>query len=69
VTGAGWAAMIYPNQGCTFTPPDAHGPGAAGFSAVPMEWATPFDLPTSIWIDLALQSSKSETPAVPVRRG
>ncbi len=68
VTAAGWAAMIYPNEGCTFTPPDTHGPGAAGFGGIMLDWIAPFDLPTSIWIELALRDDAA-TPPVPVRRG
>ncbi|MET0662556.1 MAG: hypothetical protein ABWZ42_05435 [Ilumatobacteraceae bacterium] len=68
VTAAGWAAMIYPNEGCTFAPPDTHGPGAAGFGAVTLDWMAPVDLPTSIWVALAVRDELG-SPPVPVRRG
>ena len=55
VTAAGWAAMIYPNEGCTFAPPDPHGPGAAGFAGVTLDWIAPVDLPTTIWVQLAVR--------------
>jgi hypothetical protein len=57
VTASGWAAMIYPGKGCSYTPPKARGPGAGGTSDVPDSWDVPIDLPTSVWIDLALQDS------------
>ena len=68
VTAAGWAAMIYPNEGCTFAPPDTHGPGAAGFGGVTLDWMAPVDLPTSIWVALAVRDELG-APPVPVRRG
>ncbi len=68
VTAAGWAAMIYPNEGCTFAPPDAHGPGAAGFGGIMLDWLVPVDLPTSIWVELAIRDELA-APSVPVRRG
>jgi hypothetical protein len=67
VTASGWASMIYPNEGCTFAPADPHGPGAAGFGAVGLAWIAPIDLPTSIWVDLALRDG--DAPTVPVWRG
>ena len=62
VTAAGWAAMIYPNEGCTFAPPDAHGPGAAGFGGVTLDWLAPVDLPTSIWVELAIRDEPTAPP-------
>ena len=56
VTASGWAAMIYPNEFCKFTPHDARGPGAGGLPDVPWSWLLPIDLPTSVWIELALQA-------------
>ena len=61
--------MIYPNEGCPFAPPDPHGPGAAGFAGVSLEWIAPIDLPT---YDLGRSSpcaTNSAPPPVPVRRG
>ena len=55
VTASGWAAMIYPNEGCGWAPPEKRGPGAAGPDTVPATWLTPIDLPTSIWVDLAVR--------------
>jgi len=54
VTASGWAAMIYPNEGCGWAPPEKRGPGAGGPDTVPATWLTPIDLSTSIWVDLAL---------------
>jgi hypothetical protein len=68
VTATGWAAMIYPNEGCRFAPPDAHGPGAAGFAGIPLDWVAPVDLPTSIWVALAVRDELS-APMVPFQRG
>ena len=65
VTAAGWAAMIFPNEGCTFAPPDAHGPGAAGIGGVALDWIAPIDLPTSIWVQLAIRDEP--TGGEPVR--
>ncbi len=67
VTASGWASMIYPNEGCTFAPAAAHGPGGAGFGAVTLAWIAPIDLPTSIWVDLALRDDDTQT--IPVFRG
>jgi hypothetical protein len=67
VTAAGWAAMIFPNEGCTFAPPDPHGPGAAGFASVSLDWITPIDLPTSIWVQLAVRDEPAHSaPLLPV---
>jgi len=66
VTASGWAAMIYPNEGCGWAPPEKRGPGAGGPDTVPVTWLTPIDLPTSIWVDLAV---RDVTPlAVPMMR-
>jgi hypothetical protein len=54
VTASGWAAMINPSEGCTYAPALPHGPGAAGSKDIPAAWVTPIDVPTPVWIDLAL---------------
>ena len=65
VTASGWAAMIYPSESCGYTPPDARGPGAGGVEDVPASWFWPMDLPTSIWIDLAIHGDDlSEIPVL-----
>jgi len=66
VTASGWAAMIYPGEGCSYTPPNARGPGAGGTSEVPPSWDSPIDLPTSVWIDLAFQGT--DLTRVPILR-
>jgi len=53
VTAAGWAAMIYPSEGCGWAPELPYGPGAGGSPEVPKSWSTPLDLATPIWIELA----------------
>lgn len=53
VTAAGWAALIYPSEDCTWAPVEARGPGAWGAADVPASWFEPVDVPTSIWIALA----------------
>lgn len=55
VTASGWAAMVNPNAGCGFTPAAAHGPGAEGTNVGHAHWFTPIDLPTEVWVRLALQ--------------
>ena len=59
VIASGWAAMIYPSERCGWAPPEKHGPGAAGPATIPVSWMTPIDLPTSIWIDLAVRDDTS----------
>lgn len=66
VTAAGWAAMIFPNDGCGYAPPQAHGPGAAGGNEVPLSWLEPIELPTTWWIELALAAE--ELPPLPLQR-
>ena len=66
VIASGWAAMIYPSENCGWAPPDKRGPGSGGPTTMPAAWNTPIDLPTSIWIDLAVRDDTSL--AVPVMR-
>ncbi len=68
VTSTGWAAMINPHDGCTYAPAEAHGPGAAGSNEVPLTWLVPIDLPTSIWVRLAVEEQGRPLPGL-VRRG
>ena len=76
VTATGWAAMIYPNEGCGWAPELPYGPGAGGSPQVPASWAAPLDLATPIWIELAAATRRrspvgSVAPAVtrqPTRR-
>jgi hypothetical protein len=66
VNASGWAAMIYPNEGCGWAPPEKRGPGAGGPTTAPVSWLAPIDLPTSIWIDLAVRDDTAL--AVPMMR-
>jgi len=66
IIASGWAAMIYPSENCGWAPPDKRGPGAGGPTSVPVSWTTPIDLPTSIWVDLAVREDMSLT--VPMMR-
>ena len=59
VIASGWAAMIYPSESCGWAPPDKRGPGSGGPTTMPAAWNTPLDLPTSIWIDLAVRDDTS----------
>ena len=54
VIASGWAAMIYPSESCGWAPAEKRGPGAGGPVSMPDGWLTPIDLPTSIWVDLAV---------------
>jgi hypothetical protein len=66
VIASGWAAMIYPSESCGWAPPEKRGPGAAGPTTVPVSWMTPIDLPTAIWVELAVRDDSSL--AVPMMR-
>lgn len=55
VTASGWAAMINPNAGCGDAPSKAFGPGAAGSDQGLWHWLSPVELPTVIWVRLAMQ--------------
>ncbi len=57
VVASGWAAMVGPDDNCADPPTEPYGAGAAGTDEPPAHWATPIDLPTGIWVDLALQQS------------
>ena len=71
VNASGWAAMIFPNEGCAFAPPDPHGPGAAGYAGLSPEWLAPIDLPTTYWVQLAVREEPALEPVrpLPVWRG
>jgi hypothetical protein len=62
VTAAGWAAMINPSEFCTWTPDTAFGPGASGSNDVPGRWWFGRDLPTNIWLGLALNTDTLTAP-------
>ncbi len=66
VIASGWAAMIYPSETCGWAPPEKRGPGAGGPTSVPVSWMSPIELPTSIWVDLAVRDDTSL--AVPILR-
>lgn len=67
VNASGWAAMIYPSEGCGSAPDGVLGPGADGATDVPASWLTPIDLSTSIWVGLAIHGN-AEAPQLPLRR-
>lgn len=67
VNASGWAAMVYPSESCSYTPADKRGPGAGGATDVPLSWLLPIDLPTSMWIDLAVGDDVDDV-AVPFLR-
>jgi hypothetical protein len=62
VHATGWAAMIYPSEGCDYAPKDTRGPGAGGAPDVPADWYEPIDLPTSMWIDLVTADDDLDPP-------
>jgi hypothetical protein len=59
VIASGWAAMVYPSEQCGWAPPDKRGPDSGGTTTIPVSWMTPIELPTSIWIQLALRDDIS----------
>ena len=66
VHATGWAALVGPGTQCSWAPAEAFGPGAAGSTDVPAHWKDGLDLPTSVWIELAL--ADDETRAAPLLR-
>lgn len=61
VQASGWAALVSPGTPCNWVPADHYGPGAAGANNVPDHWAAGLDLPTGIWLQLALSGEQSLT--------
>ena len=61
VSATGWAAMINPSENCDFVPATAHGVAGAGSSAALSHWAEPIELPSEIWVTVALQAD-AESP-------
>ncbi len=55
VLASGWAAMINPVELCDWVPGEHHGPGGAGAVDWLEHWIEPYDLPTELWVDLALR--------------
>ena len=55
VTASGWGALVNPSEGCQYAPPTAFGPNAGGAAGGLFHWLTPLELPTDVWIALALQ--------------
>ncbi len=55
VHASGWAALVNPSENCGYAPDTAFGPGAGGSDRGLVHWLTPIDLPTDVWIALALQ--------------
>jgi len=65
VNATGWAAMIYPSEACGWAPPDSRGPGAGGPDEVPSSWLTRIELPTPLWVDVAVRDTLSHaTPMI-----
>ena len=58
VTASGWAALINPQDSCEAVPAEAHGPGAAGPLGTPSSWASPIQLPTAMWVTLAMTADE-----------
>ncbi len=54
VHASGWAAMVSPGPACGWVPTDHYGPGAAGSKEIPGHWWFGLDLPTDVWLQLAL---------------
>ena len=48
--------MINPSEGCAFTPSTAYGPGGDGSDQGLYHWLEPIDLPTEVWVSLALRA-------------
>jgi hypothetical protein len=59
VLASGWGALVNPSENCGYAPPNAFGPGAGGSDRGLAHWLTPIDLPTSVWIALALQDENA----------
>ena len=55
VNASGWGALVNPSEGCRYTPSQAFGPGAGGSPVGALRWVNDMDLPTDVWISLALQ--------------
>lgn len=64
VTATGWAAMMTPNPACPWVSPKTFGPGASGSNDVPDHWADGLDLPTQLWLQLALANDDSLTAPI-----
>jgi hypothetical protein len=62
VTASGWGAMINPGPTCSWVPSDHYGPGAKGSNDVPGYWWFGIDLPTNIWLGLALAEANTAAP-------
>jgi hypothetical protein len=59
VHARGWGALVNPHEGCEFAPSSAFGPGAGGSANGLAHWFTPLDLPTQVWISLALRDGNT----------
>lgn len=59
VLASGWAAMIHPSEDCAWAPPEKRGAGEGGPTAVPTSWSVPIDLPTPLWVQLAVRDDDS----------
>ncbi len=55
VHATGWAALVNPSESCGYAPDTAFGPDAGGAASGLEHWLTPIELPTDVWIALALQ--------------
>ncbi len=56
VQASGWGTLVNPSEGCAYAPDIAYGPGAGGAYNGLLHWFNPIDLPTAVWVTLALQA-------------
>jgi hypothetical protein len=54
VQANGWAALISPNEQCTWVPAEPYGPGAGGSNQTPPAWSSDVNLASQVWVSLAL---------------
>ncbi|MFK8026245.1 MAG: hypothetical protein AB8G26_19980 [Ilumatobacter sp.] len=55
VGATGWAAMINPNEACGWAPAEQFGADGAGSTERLDHWSQSYDLPTPVWVALAMQ--------------
>lgn len=68
VHAVGDAALVYPTDGCQWTPELPYGPGARGSADVPEGFYDEIELPLVHWI-AALKDAGEVRPGAPIRRG
>lgn len=67
VRASGWAALVNAGEGCAHTPEATFGPGASGAPGGPLRWFNAVELPTDVWVTLALRDDADGAPGF-VRR-